>query len=402
MSGALGCLARADCNFLAALGLIGQTKVAANKKGELELPFPGPNGKPRHWVEVAPFVWQDVDGHDRAAAKVVDGAPVRFSFDFLSPFMVFERAPWYSSSIWLTPVFGASFAAMLLTVLIWPAAAIVRRRYHAPLALDPLARRAYRASRIGAAAILAALGVWGLFVIADPQGHGHARRATRSAADLAQLLSIVAFIGGLAAMLWNLPPCGAGRAAGRRRSGASCWRCRRCSCLGGAGLQAHRRRDRLLMGRASTHGRGRKARLLGPVPHLRPRVRAPGCGRRHARGRHASRPRRGLRRLLSGRQRAAECSRRSRRSAPRSSRHRSRGAAAADAAGRRAQRARLRAVGARGAAPGTAGVDARGPDDPPKPSSRRSRSAPTTRGDGGGRAQLRGGAGAEAEAHGRP
>ena len=30
------------------------------------------------------------------AAKVVDGKAVRFSFDELSPFMVFERVPWYS------------------------------------------------------------------------------------------------------------------------------------------------------------------------------------------------------------------------------------------------------------------------------------------------------------------
>ena len=56
------------------------------------------NGQPRHWVEIAPFVWHDQDGHDRLAAKVVDGKPVRFSFDLLSPFMVFERVPWYADS----------------------------------------------------------------------------------------------------------------------------------------------------------------------------------------------------------------------------------------------------------------------------------------------------------------
>ncbi|HYB64107.1 MAG TPA: serine hydrolase domain-containing protein, partial [Steroidobacteraceae bacterium] len=103
MSGAWDVSRRADSNFLAALEFIGQTKLGANKKGELVLPFPGPNAKPRHWVEVAPFVWQDVNGHDRAAAKVVDGKPVRFSFDFLSPFMVYDRVPWYASSAWLMP-----------------------------------------------------------------------------------------------------------------------------------------------------------------------------------------------------------------------------------------------------------------------------------------------------------
>jgi hypothetical protein len=219
MSGAWEVSRRADSNFLALLGFIGQTKVAANKKGELQLPFQGPNGKPRHWVEVAPFVWQDVNGHDRAAAKVVDGRPVRFSFDFLSPFMVFDRAPWYSSSAWLTPVFTASFAAMLLTLLVWPAAAIVRRRYHAPLALDPPSRRAYLASRIGAAAIVAALGVWGLFVMLILKDTGTLGGRLDPLLILAQLLSIVAFIGGLAAMLWNL----AAVWRGQRRWPARVW-----------------------------------------------------------------------------------------------------------------------------------------------------------------------------------
>jgi len=204
MSGAWDVSRRADTNFLAALEFIGQTKVGANPQGELVLPFPGPNGKPRHWVEVAPFLWQDVNGHDRAAARVVDGKPVRFSFDFLSPFEVFERAPWYSSATWLMPLFLVSFVAMLLTVLVWPAAAIVRRRYQAPLTLDPGSRRAYLASRIGALATVAALGIWGLFVMLILRDTGTLGGRLDPLLVLAQLLSIVAFIGGLAVMLWNV------------------------------------------------------------------------------------------------------------------------------------------------------------------------------------------------------
>ena len=219
MSGAWDVSRRADTNFLVALGFIGQTKVGANKKGELVLPFPGPNAKPRHWVEVAPFVWQDVNGHDRAAAKVVDGRPVRFSFDFLSPFMVFDRAPWYSSSSWLMPLFMASFAALLLTVLVWPVAAIVRRRCHAPLALDPGSRRAYLGSRIGALAIVGALGIWGLFIMLILKDTGTLGGRLDPLLVLAQLLSIVAFIGGLAAMLWNLTAVW----RGQRRWPAKTW-----------------------------------------------------------------------------------------------------------------------------------------------------------------------------------
>ena len=204
MSGAWDVSRRADSNFLAGLGFLGQTKVGVNKDGELVLPFPGPNGKPRHWVEVSPFVWQDVNGHDRAAARVVDGKPVRFSFDFISPFEVFDRTPWYSAATWLMPLFLVAIVAMLLTALLWPVAAIVRRRYHAPLALDAGAMRAWRWSRIAAVATLVALGIWGIFLAMVLKDTGTLGGKLDPLLILAQLASIVAFIGGLLVMLWNL------------------------------------------------------------------------------------------------------------------------------------------------------------------------------------------------------
>ena len=171
MSGAWAVSRGSQSNFLAGIGFISQTKVGVGKKGELVLPFPGLNGKPRHWIETAPFVWYDEDGHDRAAAKVVDGKPVRFSFDLLSPFMVFERVPWYASSTWLMPLFGIGVAALLLTVLVWPVAALVRRRYKAPLALAPPALKAYRWSRIAALLMLAGSGAVAADLHAHHQGH---------------------------------------------------------------------------------------------------------------------------------------------------------------------------------------------------------------------------------------
>src|ERR1700678_3194027 len=147
-------------NFLASVGLLGQIKAGVDAKGELTLPFLGLNGKPRHWVEIAPLVWRDSNGHDRLAAKVVDGKAVRFSFDEISPFMVFDRVPWYKDGAWLTPASCAGLGALAITALLWPIAAIVRRRYGATLALDPGALRAYRWSKIGAIVILAGLALW--------------------------------------------------------------------------------------------------------------------------------------------------------------------------------------------------------------------------------------------------
>src|SRR6185437_1683080 len=84
--------------FLAAAGLFGQTKIGVNAKGELVTPLKGLNGAPRHWIETTPFLWRDAGSHERLAAKVVDGKAMRFSIDSISPFMVFDRVPWYEDA----------------------------------------------------------------------------------------------------------------------------------------------------------------------------------------------------------------------------------------------------------------------------------------------------------------
>jgi CubicO group peptidase (beta-lactamase class C family) len=190
-------------NFIAALGLVGQTKVGVDKKGELLLPFLGLNGKPRHWVETAPFVWRDTGSHERLAAKVEGGKVVRFSIDGISPFMVFDRAPWYQDAAWLLPLLCAALAALLLTALSWPIAAIVRRRYGATLALDPKSLRAFRCSKIAAILILAALGTWALTLANMIKDVNNLGSKFDSTVRFAQVFGIVVFIGGFAVMLWH-------------------------------------------------------------------------------------------------------------------------------------------------------------------------------------------------------
>jgi CubicO group peptidase (beta-lactamase class C family) len=191
-------------NFVAAIGLIGQTKASVDAKGELVLPFPNLNGKPSHWVETAPFVWRDTGSHYRLAAKVVDGKAVRFSFDELSPFMVFERPPWYRDAAWLLPLTCAGLAAFLLTALFWPVVAIVRRRYGAKLALEGQALPAYRWSKIAAILMLAALGTWVTAITLMFKDLNKLGPGFDSIIHFAQIFGILAFFGGFALMLWNL------------------------------------------------------------------------------------------------------------------------------------------------------------------------------------------------------
>ena len=191
-------------SFLRVLELFGQTKVQTNAKGELILPLLGLNGVPRHWVEYAPFVWRDRDSHLRLAATVVDGKPVRWSFDEISPFMVFDRPAWYRSATWLHPAFLLSVAALLLTVVLWPVTGIVRRRFGTRLALNPSDLRAYKLSKIGALLIVIGVAVWATTVTLMFKDFNNLTSRFDWIAHLTQLLGIVAFIGGLVLTLLNL------------------------------------------------------------------------------------------------------------------------------------------------------------------------------------------------------
>ena len=205
MSGMWANTRASQSNFLAGVGFISQVKVGADGKGELVIPaLTGLDGKPRHWVEIEPFVWLDTNSHDRLAAKVVDGKPVRWSFDLLSPFMVFERVPWYANSAWLKPLFIASVVALLLTAVLWPVTAWIRRSYRASLSLEPTALRAYRLSKIGAILILAGLLSWTATVVLMLKNVNNLDGRLDPLLWLDQIFGTLAFIGGLTLMLWNL------------------------------------------------------------------------------------------------------------------------------------------------------------------------------------------------------
>jgi CubicO group peptidase (beta-lactamase class C family) len=191
-------------SFLAAVGLFGQTKVGVNAKGELVTPLKGLSGAPRHWVEIAPYVWHDPDSHERLAAKVVDGKAVRFSIDGISPFMVFDRVPGNEDSAWLLPAVYFALGALLLTAVFWPVTAVVRRRFGAGLALGSDALRAYRLSKIGSLLLLAGLGLWGHTIIRMFNDFNHLSNAFDGNIRFAQVFGILAFILGSAFIAWNL------------------------------------------------------------------------------------------------------------------------------------------------------------------------------------------------------
>ena len=192
----------ARSNFLAALDLLGQVKVGIDKDGNPLIPdAKNLGGQPRKWVHVGPMVWRDADGHDLLTANVSDGHATRFSYGELAPIIDFDRTPGYRSSAWILPLLYCSLAILLITALLWPTRALVRRKYKAEFGLDRPQLWAYRSTRIAAILILALLFGW--LIAAQTMLGDLANQATFNAILLPlELLSIVIFIGGFLVMAW--------------------------------------------------------------------------------------------------------------------------------------------------------------------------------------------------------
>jgi CubicO group peptidase (beta-lactamase class C family) len=195
---------RADTNFLSLLYFIGQTDISLNDDGGLVIPdLLAANGRPREWVEIEPFVWQDRNGQERVAAKVVDGKVQRWSFDLASSFEVFDRVPFGKSSGWILPSLYLSLTVLFLTFIFWPIGWLVRRKYGAQLAIAPRSLGAYRATRIVAGLDLAVLIGWAVLATSLLGALDGAPTAFDPALWALQIIGAIVFIGAVGVSGWN-------------------------------------------------------------------------------------------------------------------------------------------------------------------------------------------------------
>ncbi len=185
-------------NFIDVLNFVGQVHVGLDKDGRPLVPAIL-GGDPKKWIEVEPFVWQDAYGHARLGAKVENGRVVRWSINPVSPFMVWDRAPWYRDAAWLMPSFVAALVIIALTALSWPVGAIGRRRFGAVMALSGSDLKAYRWARAFSWLVLAAFAGWAwLFSSFDSDANLDA------AIWLLEFAGTIGFIGLCGAALFNL------------------------------------------------------------------------------------------------------------------------------------------------------------------------------------------------------
>jgi hypothetical protein len=117
--------------------------------------------------------------------------------------MVFEPTPSWRSPAWLVPAVSVAFAACLLTGLLWPIAAISRRRHGVQLPVAGLGRRAHTVSRVAALALSLMTIGWLVLLITGLKDLGILSPPLDPVLILMYTLSVVIYVGGTAAMIWS-------------------------------------------------------------------------------------------------------------------------------------------------------------------------------------------------------
>jgi CubicO group peptidase (beta-lactamase class C family) len=189
---------RADSSFLSLLDLALAPKVVVHEDGAISM-----GGGPKRYREIEPFVWREVDGKMLLAAKVDAEGAISVSTSDVSPYLTYQRIPWWRAPSWLRAAIFFGLLALLGTLIAWPIAARMRRRYQVALPLSPLETRGYVWARL---AILAAVGVFTAWIFTIGRMMTDFSRLSPEQDGwlmTLQLTSLVVFIGAVIVTAWN-------------------------------------------------------------------------------------------------------------------------------------------------------------------------------------------------------
>lgn len=139
---------RSDTTFLRIVALLGQFSVKSDKDGLLMVEGDkNQRGELKKWKEIAPLVYNEVDGSERIAFRRDASGKVT---EMLPSVAIYEgqRAQWFNNKRLINPIIGANLLLVILTVLLWPVAVVIRKKYQRPLFTSKTDRVLYFISRM--------------------------------------------------------------------------------------------------------------------------------------------------------------------------------------------------------------------------------------------------------------
>jgi hypothetical protein len=97
------------------------------------------DGEVKKWQEIAPLVYRAVNGQELLGFRRDEQGRLQLVPNF--PAVVYQRASFLHDQRYNQPVLIGCLIIMALTLLFWPAGALVRRHYHQRLEMDAPQRR---------------------------------------------------------------------------------------------------------------------------------------------------------------------------------------------------------------------------------------------------------------------
>jgi Beta-lactamase len=123
----------------------------------------GPNGQPVHYREVAPMRFVAVAVHQELAFAT-DATGRRIAYTSFPAEILQQVDETLNHKALNETVIGISLAVIVLTLLGWPAGAMIRKHYSRPLTLSPAARRFRRIAHTECIAIVVFVATFGMVV----------------------------------------------------------------------------------------------------------------------------------------------------------------------------------------------------------------------------------------------
>lgn len=154
------------------------------------------NEHPKRWKQIRPLVYREVGGQE-LIGFVRDSAG-KLTLQGAFPPFVYERVPWNKNKWFLITLLGFTVGVLLLTLLLWPVAALVRRHYAQSLALPAREKRYRMLARLVCAIQLGFLLVFTVVMI---QGFNDITIFSSAFDPWFRILQVVALLGVIGALV---------------------------------------------------------------------------------------------------------------------------------------------------------------------------------------------------------
>jgi CubicO group peptidase (beta-lactamase class C family) len=119
---------RSQTNIAAVAAALNQPKVTANSDGTISVEgFKDFAGNLKHFEEIAPMVFRDLDGQDMVGFRKGINGRERLVLDF--PFQVGQRVPAWKNGKMNLAAIEAAAGIFALTLIFWPVGILLRRHY---------------------------------------------------------------------------------------------------------------------------------------------------------------------------------------------------------------------------------------------------------------------------------